>query len=563
MGRVKDNAKVRETLGMENSESWENAVEELRHAIFVELKGQGDNVVGIVVGKVLDSPLLKKGDKFDSYGLAELVNLIVAAAAIERESYDKLVELVKGIIVGVGDKCEFKDQIQRRLVTHCLVVHPTNTLLFLLLLVQKEVLNFGYIYHFLKRNEDANCGVAIALVYFAPEMLAYKTKERGSRKWSVHDAWRRIHDNFKGLFGILGVPDFETELFDRVPEAAWEVHKAKRISGSSDLPLLKVIKEDNAEELSTLLVQNNIELEIDFSMYEQYFHYNYNIVKVQGSQGEVECKPSQKPQILEAVGLLGAKRCWEVINGLELDAKQKKEAVNRALGALIATPKLGLGMEFIQTFTDEDIRVGHAVVAVIQNHNQDMLQILLAKKIESGEQEVTAAIEYANFWALKMLTELRNLDFELSWTDSEDPEVNCSLYDKLARCNAVLQFQYLLRYALQDSIKDVIINPHSKNSKGQNFLHRGASVGSAEILSFWLESWGLEGHVTTEDTCYNPYALLPYSGKVLKKEGEPKTEGEPKIEDKPYPEYSALYGQIKALVDALVAQSLKNEPAGN
>jgi hypothetical protein len=205
------------------------------------------------------------------------------------------------------------------------------------------------------------------LTYFIPELATH-------RKKSVVNQWWRelVTDKTDGAAFSLIVP---AELKEVKPDAlqvegAFDAFKALRAAGKNPLPLLEAIRRDNVADFLPYVARNKYDLPIPFSVYEQYFHFDYIIEPDnQGDEQDRKRKFKRLPNLIDAIAFFGARECF----GLVITAQQEhvKPALDAAVDSIVAA---GSQNGFLSRAIEAGLQLtGDNLVGVVRFHSVDGL----------------------------------------------------------------------------------------------------------------------------------------------------------------------------------------------
>jgi hypothetical protein len=177
-----------------------------------------------------------------------------------------------------------------------------------------------------------------------------------------------------------------------------------------------------------------------------------------------------------------------------------------------------------------------------------MVRLLIDKIKECEGTALRAAARYANFYAVKTMINNRALHFNVTYTDPLS-DLTLTIWDLLARANAVETWKFLLSFAFQSPHEKVEIDFASKRG-GRTFLHRaGAFLGYA-FLDLWHRLWGSLGLTTNDDvTQCNPHHFLAIRGIKVPRTDETDAPKGAWHGPEAYPEFHRLDNSIRLQVE--------------
>ena len=452
-----------------------DAVIELQSEIF----GLKMESVATAADRLMENPIVACRQRED--GLAELVNAIAAAAAVEKKSYEPLWELVVNLC---GRKLE---NFGFKVVVACLEKYIQQTMYFILGLINREVVTICPVFRFLKRMGPFRPGHLSALLYFGPELIEYK------REW-YEEMWKLVHSPTTTCLGRYNPQMAEAvapELSANLEEVDWEKHKDLRSSGHVECQLLECLRNDDVEVFQKLVV-NGYEHTISYSMYEQFFRYPFTFTSTNDGV------TVSKADLCNAVLLTGAEQCFKfmVVNCPNMNEMLSKSA--ESLGS-------GASLEMVHQAHDAEIDLQSALVEAVRFHNSELVAWLLEEgKAQVTTQALVIAIQYANMeFFEEFMNKLKNEDANIRDRLSERLSDRSTLLHEIGKHNSIEMFKYVL-----SEMSDV--DAYVSDIHQRTFLHWAAMSGSEEVIHFWCKCYGNKGLNAVDKCNLNPqhYAFI-------------------------------------------------------
>jgi hypothetical protein len=426
--------------------------------IFSELTTEDPNVVGGVVGRISQAPLAAAGSPTHGDAVAEVANALAAAAAIQTKSYDPLVGVVTGLakLGGEGNKW---GTIPFQVAQAALLRFKNQANLFLLKLIEVGPENGGLdlyvIYKFLRNQQSAgNAAFTITFLYFAPELLA-GFPAFFQEHWKEVAGIREAEGSFVKVINCGELPGTRDVTVDK-----FDAFKAKRATGKGEDPLLNAIREDDDATFTPFLASHDLKQRIPFSIYEQFFHYEY-IWKQTDSKWAVE-----RPEFLHAIALFGAANCFNIF--LQDPSPDVSERVKAASSSIASNPGFfGRAQEYGASVGGEALR------SMVRYHKNESVESLLATVNPAGEV-IGDSLVYANFTAFTQF-------LLKGFGEAFHGEKVITPLHYAAKGNAIAAFKTLLSKGP--------VNPYAVTSTRRSFLHWAASYGAWEIAEFWVTNF--------------------------------------------------------------------------
>jgi hypothetical protein len=509
-------------------EAWSDFFTQLESLIFQELDDPSPNIVGSIVGQVITHDLLSPSGADCGDAVAEVANLVAAAAAIQPLSYGNLAALVGALpAAGAAQGAPAWAQFPFRVVNACLLRFPAHTHLFLLQLLEAGTIDLHEIYHYLKyRHSDQNLRTTATFLYFLPELAA--AEPRKWRAWAA-DEWKQLlrDRSEKSLLRLLAPREFANT--EDLAAFDWAPFRALRAAGRNPSDLLEAIRTDNVTAFLPYVAQHDFGQRIPFSLYEQYFHFDYRVER--GPDGKLSIT---EPTIIDAIALLGARGCFDTLVTSPMIRVDKvlpiAEALERSAASIIAcgartgclTRSIELGMSV----------EAKSIQPAVRFHDFGALNYLLDNESAVvSDDAIEAALVYANYSAFELFMSTDNVKGRLAIPGKP------ALLHYISKGNAITAFK-LVMTALP-------VLPLIKGTSERNFLHTAADAGAYEVVDFWITRLqrieGLDGNADQKLPAYGIAAARGLHPK-------PATKGLSIEERKPL--YALLYKRTEELADS-------------
>ena len=432
---------------------------------------------------LLQNPIVACKHRED--GIAEIVNAVAAAAAVEMKSYEALWALVANLC---GEKLE---NFGFRVVVACLERYIAHTMYFVLGLINRGVVTICPVFRFLKRMGPFKPGHLAAFFYFGPELMEYK------REW-YEEMWKTVHTSM--TFGALRYNAQITavmapELPENLAEVDWEKHKAARSSGHGECKFFECLKNDDVEAFQKLVVDTDYNQGINYSMYEQFFKYPFTFTKTHDSVAVSQAT------LCHAVLLNGAEKCFKfmVVNCPNMNEMLANSA--ESLGG-------GASLEMVHHARDASIDFQNALVEAVRFHNSELVGWLLEDgKAQMTTKALVVAIQYANMEFFDSFMDyLRNEDGNVRDRLRERLADRSTLLHEIGKHNSIEMFKYVL--SEMNGVDPSL--PYESDIDQRTFLHWAAMTGSEEVIHFWCKCYGNHGLNAVDKCNLNPqhYAFI-------------------------------------------------------
>jgi hypothetical protein len=446
------------------------ALKSLQQWVFEELKIAEH--VPEVIDKISRCALVQPG-AIQRDGVAEVVNALVTAAAIESRSYDSLLLVVEGLVARAAPN-NLWGQLGFRICEASLCHFPLQTLYFLLCLIERGIVDIYVIFKYLKNNGVFFPELIAIYYYFSPELRALKPE------WFA-TTWAVLHSppppNSAYSPDILGViaPSFATEL----SAIDWGDHIARRASGHGLSPLIASIRDDDSSALLPLIANANLSDPIPFDLYEQFVPWTTG-PKCEG------------PSVLELVGLFGAANCFSAIR-----AQNPPDWVKLATSSA-AMIVAGGNIELVRALIGDHVPLDGALWGAIRSHNHQLFRWLRdAQKVQGDDHLIPNAVTYANFAVFQELVDQMKEFYDLKHGETIDSEGTILHY--IARANAVEMFKYAVVKA------NGSVGAYEQGRDGMTFLHVGARYAGFDVVRNWCRWKGNDGLDAIDENSMNPY----------------------------------------------------------
>lgn len=471
-------------------EQTEEAFDELKNletAIFETL--QESDALAAVEDVVLSLSLLKNRPE---EAVAEVANMIAAAAAVERKSYQNLVTLVANLAESGNESLA---TLPDTVVLRCLLSHPAQTNYFLLQLYNRGLLDLHLLYKFLSIRGTFRVPNMLIFVYFYPE-LEEKYGEWAQKEFkSCHTAYRYRKLTYSNESCSVVEP---TEWRDgerpiaKASDINWEEHKQKRENFFGVNEIAKYIRENDTEKLIARVDGTDFNVEIKYDMYDQVTHpdipdtFVHEVENRYGSN-RTETVPIKAPHVIQAICMNGSEECWNALCNLT-------GGQDKALRQLKTSGKeviIGGSSQLLELLAGTHIDTLNDIlpVAVKYHRNAEMEWLMEQDCVTADIRSVEAAIQYANFDAFQKL---------VNAGAHKVGSLSRSIFNICGEHNAVNMLKYGILKA------DEVFDPYVSSSTGKNFLHSAALHMSVALVKWWGNKFGNLGFDAVDQAGRNP-----------------------------------------------------------
>jgi hypothetical protein len=488
---------------------------EIESTVFQRI-GRGQDPAGLVRHLLQSQRRIAHRSDF----IAELANAIAAFAANTRniKELEALVAFTQQLNTQAAalnlDGSPWDNFIHDVIVAG-LQRHPIQTNLFILHLLGRkpEGTLVEPIYRYLKHQGCEEPHHFAVFLYFAPELRGYK------KSWFEIE-WRQVMSRSGSRKSAIQyiAPRLPTDL------GSFDIgkHAEKRWRGESSSPLLNAIRRDDWDAVNADC-RGDFRKEIPFSLYEQFLHYDYKFTHTDTTL------TVELPEVIDAVGLFGARRTFEGITataGADLPEILAHGAHSLVSGNAIA----GGQIAYLQS---QGVDLSETLRDAIRTHQNNLIPLLMNQYgAVIDEAAVRETLISANFDAFVRFVHpgLQSVNF-----------AKASLAHYIAEANAIQAFKFSL---MKDVEAGREFDPYVVAPAGENrtFLHWGANYNADEVIEFWGRNWGNLGFDAIDGKNWNPCHVAymrAISGPRLWKHGpagnEDSNPPDPATHFEPYP----------------------------
>jgi hypothetical protein len=305
--------------------------------------------------------------------------------------------------------------------------------------------------------------------------------------------WKRLiaERGDASLLRLLQPPEYPT--VQDLAKADWVRFRELRNIGKHPSSLLSAIRRDSEADFLSHVAQHDYAQVIPYSLYEQYFHFDYEITVGPDNRPRVAL-----PKIVDAIALLGAVSCWATL--MSEERINKEEVLGQAARSIIAH---GSTTGFLAGAIDAGMVIeGRSLESAVRFHdNKALVHLLDSQGALVTDDAIAAALVYANFTAFEIFHGEGLAKF---FADATKP----GMLHYIAKGNAITAFKLTL--ATEE------VDPCRKTTTKRSFLHWAADYGAYDVAEFWLEKLGVAfGLDAVDEAAQSPagiaFARVPYA----------------------------------------------------